>query len=387
MLAVALAGAEALRAHALTGFPWAMPGHVWIGWAPMQLAAWGGAHGLTLATLLLAALPAAVGLRAGGLAAAAGVAAMFAAGLWQGSRPLPPPGGAVVRLVQPDARQELKWDPAMLREYFRRQLAATAASPAAGGRAPDLVVWPETAVPFLLDDPGEGLALIATAAAGAPVALGIQRVEGWRAFNSLAVIGPDSEVRAVYDKHHLVPFGEYIPLGDLAGDLLGLTAFAAQAGNAYSAGPGPALIDLGPGLGRVLPLICYEAVFPQDIRRAPGRPDWMLQVTNDAWFGTLSGPWQHLGLARLRAVEFGLPLLRSANTGVSAVIDARGGVSASLGLHRQGHLDAALPAALPPTPYARLGEWPFAILLVLAAAAAVAAAPVRRAVDRTGPPR
>jgi apolipoprotein N-acyltransferase len=171
----------------------------------------------------------------------------------------------------------------------------------------------------------------------------------------------------LYDKHHLVPFGEYIPFGDLAFDLFGLSAFAAQQGAGYSAGPGAVVLDLGPTLGSILPLICYEAVFPQDLRAASrtglGRADWILQITNDAWFGKLTGPWQHLAQARLRAIEQGLPLLRAANTGVSAVIDARGRVVAEIPLGMRAFVDAALPPALPPTPYARFGDWPLLLLL------------------------
>jgi apolipoprotein N-acyltransferase len=361
--ALALAGAEAARGVVLTGFPWALPGHIWIGHAPMQLAALGGANLLTLATLFLAALAPAIGLRGAALSAA-GLAAAWVAGAWLGAAPLPPGGGAVVRVVQPNAVQHLKWDPVWADLFLERQLAATRAEP-----RPDLIVWPETAVEFLLNRPGDGLDRIAAAAAGVPVAFGVQRTEGWRAYNSLALMGTNGRVVAVYDKHQRVPFGEYVPGGDLLFRLFGIGAFAAQEGQGYSAGPGPRLLPI-PGVGLAQPLICYEAVFPRLIRRAgAGRPDLILHVTNDAWFGEVSGPYQHLALARLRAVEFGLPVVRSANTGVSAVIDAQGRIVASLPLGTHGHADAPLPAALPPTPYARLGDWPFLLLLVVASVA------------------
>ena len=282
-----------------------------------------------------------------------------------------------VRLVQPNAPQHLKWLPEYRLEYFYRHLDLTA-EPSA--KRPDLVVWPETAVPFLLDRPGDGLAMIAEAAGGIPVALGVQRSEGLRYFNSLAVLGPDGLPTAVYDKFHLVPFGEYIPFGDLAARF-GLSAFAAQSGNGYTAGPGATVLDLG-ALGRVQPLICYEAVFPQDLRAVAERPDWLLQVTNDAWFGQLSGPWQHLAQARLRAIETGLPLARAANTGISAMIDGKGRVVAALGLDRAGVVDADLPAVLPPTVYGRVGDLPvlWLVLTLLGAVAAVR----RKAIDPDG---
>jgi apolipoprotein N-acyltransferase len=358
-IAAALAAAEALRSHVLTGFPWALPGHIWIGLPPMQTAALAGGFALSLVTLLLAALPVA-SPRAGGLAALAGVAALWTGGAWLAARPLPPPTDAVVRVVQPNAVQALKWHPLWTEVFLERQLAATAAAP-----RPDLIVWPETAVEFWLNEPGDGVARIAAAAAGVPVAFGVRRAEGLRLFNSLALLDRSGAVAEIYDKYHLVPFGEYMPAGDLLADWFGIGAFAAGEGMGFSAGPGPRVIAV-PGVGRALPLICYEAVFPRLIRGAAGgRPDLLLHVTNDAWFGAFSGPFQHLGLARLRAAEFGLPVVRAANTGVSAVIDARGGIVTSLALDTQGHADARLPGALPPTPYARAGEAAFLLLLAL----------------------
>lgn len=353
--ALTLTLAEFARGHVLTGFPWAMPGHVWIGWAPAQLAAWIGPNGLTLVTVLIAVL--ALSRR---WAAAGVLAAVFAFGFWRLDQPEPAPSAQTVRLVQPNADQHLKWDPQQAQIFFDRAMDLTAQP-----GSPDLIVWPETSVPYLLDTESGLLPAIARAGQGATVAVGIQRVEGARGFNSLAVIAPDGTLVDTYDKHHLVPFGEYIPFGDTMARV-GITAFASQLGNGYSAGPGARVLDFGP-LGRALPLICYEAVFPQDVAAAPERPAWLMQVTNDAWFGTLTGPYQHLAQARLRAIEQGLPLLRAANTGVTAVIDAKGRVLDSLPMGEAGKLDAALPAALPPTPYARWGEWP-AMLLVVALA-------------------
>lgn len=231
---------------------------------------------------------------------------------------------------------------------------------------PDLVIWPETAVPFLLEEPGDGLSLMANALseqnADALLAFGVQRAEAGRFFNALAVLDTDAQVQAIYDKHHLVPFGEYIPFADwLTGTPV--AGLAGQALLGYSPGPGPQTLDLG-DLGRVLPLICYEAIFPRHASASP-RPDWILQITNDGWFGELTGPYQHLAQARLRAVEQGLPVIRVANTGVSAVIDARGGIIASLPLGAQAYLDAPLPAALDAPVYARWGDMPIWGILVL----------------------
>lgn len=372
--AVALAVAEAARTYVMTGFPWALVGHVWAGWAPMQLGALAGPIGLTLLTALLPGVVVPLMSRPWRVAAAlVPFAGVYLLGAWLGAQPLPervePP---VLRLVQPNAPQHLKWNPDWAPVFFARQLDMTASPPGEPG-APTLVIWPETAVPYLLNSAAPALERVAVAAEGVPVILGIQRVEGVRAYNSMVRIGPGGVVEDVYDKHHLVPFGEYMPLPGLM-RMLGLRAFTAQEGYGYSPGPGAALMELGGGLGAALPLICYEAIFPQDLRAAPGRADWILQITNDAWFGTLSGPYQHLAQARLRAVEQGLPFVRVANTGVSAVIDARGRVLAFLPLGQAGHLDAALPAALPPTVYARTGDLPVFLLL----AGALAGLLVRR---------
>ncbi|MCX8507849.1 MAG: apolipoprotein N-acyltransferase, partial [Rhodobacteraceae bacterium] len=213
----------------------------------------------------------------------------------------------------------------------------------------------------LLEDAGFVFDEARAASGNVPMVVGIQRAEGPLYFNSLVALDHAGAVIATYNKHHLVPFGEYIPFGDVMAHF-GISAFAAKAGNGYSAGPGPQVLDLGRG-GKVLPLICYEAVFPQDLRTGK-RPDWMVQITNDSWFGTLAGPWQHLAQAQLRAIEQGLPLLRAANTGVTAVIDARGRVLQSLGLDVDGWLDADVPPALPPTLYARTGDLPVTMLLL-----------------------
>ncbi|GAB1480731.1 apolipoprotein N-acyltransferase [Paracoccaceae bacterium] len=357
-LVAALTLAEMLRGHVLTGFPWALPGHVWFHTPVLQGAALLGAYGLTLLTLLAAAGLACLRWQ-GALGALALVAVGWGWGLAALSQPDPVAPGVTLRLVQPNAEQRLKWDPDLAATHFDRLLRLSAPE----GALPDLVVWPETALPYLLDRHPEIAGMIAAAADGAPVALGLQRVAGEQAWNSLTVIAPNGAETARYDKAHLVPFGEYIPAGELAYRLFGLRAFASQAGAGYTAGPGPVVLDLGPRLGTVLPLICYEAVFPQDIRAAASRPGWLLQVTNDAWFGTLTGPFQHAALARLRAVEFGLPLARAANTGVTAVYDARGRVVAALPFGTEGALDVALPGALPATPYARFGEVPLLLLL------------------------
>lgn len=366
--------AEVARTYVLTGFPWGLLGYIWLDAGLDQMAAYIGPHGLTLLTLagvwaLLAAfthrkrlilvplvvLPF-VGMIGFGLAQAA---------LSQGHPSIvadtsPRP---IVRLIQPNAPQHQKWDPEMVPVFFDRNLGFTSAAPQ--GAAPDVIIWPETSVPYLLNNAQRPLDIIAQAAGGVPVVLGIQRRNGDLYHNSLVVLGANGDVTDIYDKSHLVPFGEYVPGGALA-SALNLKGLAAKEGYGFGAGAGLRLIEIA-GLGRAMPLICYEAIFPHEVGGLNTRADWMLQITNDAWFGNLTGPQQHLAQARFRAIEQGLPMVRAANTGISAMIDGRGQITASLPLGVAGFLDVALPAALPETIYGRSGDWPVLLLLIIAA--------------------
>jgi len=366
-LVVSLSLTEMLRSYVLTGFPWGLVAYIWTGAAPMQIASLTGPHGLTLLTLLatcgcccaFTALPWVRAALIAGAIWAAVVGLSFA--LRPGAVPSGDETGPVLRIVQPNAPQHLKWDPAMTPVFFRRSLELTAAE-----GEPDLIVWPETSVPELLERADGLLAAISDAAGGRPAIAGIQRRDEYGYRNSLVSVGPGGDVKRVYDKYRLVPFGEYVPLGDLAARF-GISAFAARAGFGYASGSGPELLDLGPELKTALPLICYEAIFPHGMDVGGQRPAWLLQITNDAWFGSHSGPYQHLAQAQFRAVEQGLPLVRAANTGVSAVIDGYGRVVDSLPLGKAGHLDVRLPPALPPTVYSRLGDVPVLVFLIVCA--------------------
>lgn len=365
--AAALSLAEWLRGVVLTGFPWAMIGHVWIDTPALSLAAWVGPAGLTALTLLVVATGWIAILKLVGPSRVVFVLlpfGLFGALAFAAVQEAPDvaPDAPVIRVVQPNAPQREKWDPDRALVFYARAVDFTAA-----GDPADLTIWPETSIPWLLEDASPALEQIARAADERPVVVGLRRLDGARAYNSLVVTGEGGRVAALYDKHHLVPFGEYIPLGQLA-QLAGLRSFAARDGYGYSAGPGAQILDLGL-LGSVLPMICYETIFPRNVRNAAERPDWIMQITNDAWFGRISGPYQHLAQARFRAAEQGLPVIRAANTGVSAVIDARGQVAESLPLGEAGYFDQPLPAALPRTLYAWLGDWPtLAVLLAVLAA-------------------
>ena len=273
----------------------------------------------------------------------------------------------------------------MVEVFFERMLRFTAERREGTG-APDVVVWPETAFAFARDRNPQVLDRIAKAAGSETMAIaGVQRREEGRVFNSVVFIDGSGQLVDVYDKHHLVPFGEYVPLVGLLG-IGGLEGIAGGGSKGFSAGPGPRVVKL-PELPSVLPLICYEAVFPADVRARGDRPGWLLHLTNDAWFGEISGPYQHLVQARARAIEQGLPLVRAANTGISAVVDAYGRVASSIPLGEAAYLDYDLPAPIAPTLYVRSGEWPWMIIAVLTLVAARVAGTAMRPPRAPGRPR
>jgi apolipoprotein N-acyltransferase len=355
--AVALTAAEMLRGHVFTGFPWALPGYIWADtWVRMTASAF-GPYWLTLLTLLLTALPFAI--RSRWIVAGLGGAGFAVSAALSTQVTFDDDTLGTVRLVQPNAKQNEKWDPEKAHIFVERQIDFTAAPK----ENVDLIVWPETAIPYRLDRAAPVLAQIAAASKGVPVVTGVNRVDAGRFHNALISIGPNGQPADIYDKVHLVPFGEYIPFGEVA-EFFEFRSFAARDGYGFSPGEGVRLINTP--LGRALPLICYEAIFPQHGRALGERPDYLLQITNDAWFGTFSGPFQHLDQARFRAVEQGLPLVRVANTGVSAIIGPDGRVLQSLPLGEAGFLDAAVPKGYPRTIYAKTGDWPTILVLIAA---------------------
>ena len=232
------------------------------------------------------------------------------------------------------------------------------------------VIWPETAPPFIVEPGSPALEVMAKAAPpGGYLLTGAARGTGNRndgVWNSLLVIDSAGAIVATYDKVHLVPLGEYIPFHK---QLAPVSGFIGR--GSFEVGESRVTLDL-PRLPSFSPIICYEVIFPAAVTGPGPRPRWLLNVTNDAWFGLSSGPYQHLASARLRAVEEGLPMLRAANTGVSAVIDSYGRVLAAMDMQREGIIDHRIPAARDPTPYARWGDGALVALLALALAFLVA---------------
>jgi apolipoprotein N-acyltransferase len=366
-LALAWVVAEYLRGHVLTGFPWILVGYAWAGehahpgaLAVLQATSVVGIYGLSLITATAAALPARLGDLGRGrlwalLAAALLIAVPAAFGAWRlaGATHDTVPG-VTLRLVQPSIPETFKNDPAEKERNFAGLLALTARP---SERAVTAVIWPEAAAPLVLERrPVERQRIAAALPAGALLLTGVERGEplvGWppvQIWNSLEVLDGSGVVIEHYDKTHLVPFGEYMPLRGI----IPIDKFVPSIGD-FSIGSGRHTLSL-PGLPPLSPLICYEAIFPGAAIDPSARPQWLLNVTNDAWYGVSSGPFQHLELARVRAVEEGMPLLRAANNGISAVFDSYGRELGRLGLNAVDVLDTALPAFAASTLYERVGD-------------------------------
>jgi apolipoprotein N-acyltransferase len=372
---------EWLRGHVGTGFPWNLIGYVWGDWpAAMQLAAFIGAQGLGLLTML-AASGLAVALSGGRHRIALVLPALLVVAM--GLATLRVPAGIAMqpdvnlRLVQPSIEQTLKWQDDLRQQHLQQHVALSLRP---SEKALTHVIWPETAIPYLLaEEPGLRDALATRLAPGTVLITGAPRREQLSAnprdiaiYNSIFALGSDAEISARYDKVHLVPFGEYLPFRQILKPL-GLDALAAGAVD-FSFGRDMSPIAI-PGLPFARVLICYEAIFPDESMQpfdgSKPAAGMLLNLTNDAWFGRSSGPYQHLVAAKFRAVEQGLPLVRAANNGISAIVDPYGRITARLGLDEIGVVDGGLPAAIVQRPlYARIGDGPllaFAIVTLVAA--------------------
>lgn len=373
-LCVAVSLTEFLRGVLFTGFPWNVPAVQLSGSLTLvQGAAVVGVAGLALPAVMIGAAPAALFARRDRWAAALGAAALAGLvgyGTLRLAAPPPQDHSVRVRIVQPAVPQELKWDPQSARDIWGRLLALTAMA-GADGTVPPVVVWPETALPFLYSGAGVARQDIAAALDGRTLVTGAVVVADDGATNSVFVIAPDGRIVQRYDKLHLVPFGEYLPFAPLL-SRLGLSRLV-EGTSDFRAGAVRAALGV-PGLPPLLPLICYEAIFRFDV----GAARLVLNVTNDAWFGATPGPGQHLRHVQLRAIESGLPVVRAANTGVSAIVDATGRLRAKLELNQRGVLDGPVPGAID-TPHRRWGEGPLVVSWLIILAAAVAA---RRAARR-----
>jgi len=375
-LALSFSAMEWLRGHVLTGFPWNVLGYaITYPVSLMQSASVFGVYGLTLIAVLIFALPPVLwseaphrwSRRAALVTALLPLLAASVSGHIRLARAIPATvPGVKIRIVQPSVPQRDKWRPEYQQQIFLDHIDLSRRD--AAGMLDDLagithVVWPEAAMPFLPLDTPEALAAIGQLLPDKTILIsGALRAE--RAppessrlrifFNSLLVFGRGGLLLTRYDKIHLVPFGEYLPLRSLL-EAIGLRQLAHAMGS-FDSGALPRPLLGIPGLPPTLPLICYEAIFPGALVQGPERPGLMVNVTNDGWFGNTTGPRQHLHQARVRAVEEGIPIIRAANNGISATFDGYGRTVARIDLDVRGVIDVDLPVALQPPLYARYGD-------------------------------
>jgi apolipoprotein N-acyltransferase len=374
-----------LRGHILSGLPWNLVGYSLTG-SPeiLQIVRITGIYGLGFFTLLLVSAPALLADRAEHATIPgqrfwvfpAALIALFIIIWGSGAYRLAKAGhetvpGVALRIIQPNIRQKEKWKPenrsAILNTLL--ELSDRATSPRHMGVANVThLIWPEVALPFLvLENANARAAIAALLPADTVLVTGAIRREKAtpktreRFYNDILVLDGEARLRAVYDKVHLVPFGEYLPFQKWL-ERIGLEQLTRLRGGFT---PGRQRMSLKAGDAPPFsPLICYEIIFPGAVTGPGKRPSWIVNVTNDGWYGKTAGPYQHFHFARVRAVEEGLPVIRSANTGISAVIDPFGRVTGKLGLNLAGVIDARLPKALSPTLYALYGDWPLTLILM-----------------------
>jgi apolipoprotein N-acyltransferase len=363
---------EWARGILFTGFPWAVPGLAVDGMGGVeQLASIIGMNGLTLLTLMWAAAP--LGFFSGHKKLAGAILLslplVWVWGEWRLTQnPTQFVEGVGLRLVQPNISQSDKWRGDNAQEIFE-QLIDMSARPAADGFVVTHIIWPESAVPFLIDESAEGKAalrfmldgkkILLTGAVRRSATAPLNGVDP-KYFTSVLVFDGSGHVIATYDKWHLVPGGEYLPLAWLL-EPLGFRKVV-NLPESFTAGQGPKTIAI-PGAGLTSLQICYEDIFPGRTVDGENRPDWIVNVTNDGWFGNSSGPYQHLAQLRLRAVEQGLPAARAANTGVSAVIDPVGRFVERTFLGVADTRDSRLPVKIQSTVYCKIGDFGLAVLI------------------------
>lgn len=366
--------AEWSRGHFFTGFPWNLSGYTW-GFSDimLQTASLWGIYGLGFITIFLALIPYLLiqmrdNIRSIYLVISAGVliiAGTAAFGIFQLSEPTVFHDDVKLKIIQANINQKDKWDPLKKSDIFIKYLKMSKSNPQEGITH---VIWPETAVAYFLDtEPSRRYLIADMLNEGTVLMTGFPRVKRlpeFQAWNSFAIIDSEGNVQGIYDKHHLVPFGEYTP--DFFSDSLSFLGLGMLVeGFSYSRGEGNRTLSPA-GMPAFGVLICYEIIFPGAVVDQKDRPDWLLNITNDAWYGDFNGPYQHLVQTRLRAIEEGLPVVRSAGTGISAVIDPFGRVIKSLKLNKQGVIISPLPAKrADETPYSTNSSWIFFIFVIL----------------------
>jgi apolipoprotein N-acyltransferase len=379
-LSVALTAAEWLRGHLLSGFPWNAFGYALT--SPLilaQSASLIGVWGLTFVAVAVFATPATLAddrseYSGRWLPFALAIVILVGMGTFGALRLARTPtrlvDGVRLRIMQPNLPQDARFNYAAKQLVMDRYIDISKRPSTEGAGPATHLIWPESAFPFFLAREPDALAQIVQLLHGGAVLItGAVRLAEPVAtpdvgvYNSIYVIGSDGSLDSFYDKTHLVPFGEYLPFQRFL-ESLGLQQLTKQRGG-FLAGDRRRLIAV-PGAPLALPLICYEIIFPGAVVPKGPRPGWIVNVTNDGWFGVSSGPYQHFQQARVRAIEEGLPLVRAANTGISAVVDPLGRIVASLPLGTDGVIDAPLPQPIGAPLYARIGDTAATLMVVIA---------------------
>ena len=353
---------EFIRSQFIFSFPWGLISSIWINTPIAQALALFGPHWLSAIPILSAFLISTPWV--GSILGLSMITILYGFGYDRLNLPeFHRLDQIMVRIVQPNVEQSDKWKPELAGVFLNKHIEM---SKSAKENGVDLIVWPETSISYTIQKE-KNVRQVILEDLGVPLVLGARRFDTERnkIFNSAFLLASDRVILDVYDKIRLVPFGEYIPFGDFLArfNIFGL---ATDGIIGFSSGESVDSFETDE-LGVFKILICYEAIFSADLNLLGSQPSWILHITNDAWFGTFSGPQQHLILARMRAIEQGIPIVRSANTGISAVIDSRGNVDSSLGLGVTGYLDVVLPPAFSTTLYSRLGEkvWNYSLIGLL----------------------
>jgi len=372
--------AEYGRGLIFTGFPWNLAGYAWGDVLPMlQWAAYVGIYGLTGLTVLISSLPSLLAEKSqtrrqknrAVLLSCFLLLVMLGTGYVRlADSKLTALPDSNIRLVQPNIPQADKWKPSLKAEHLKKLVDLSNQDKPS---RPKTLIWPETAVPFFLTTDRHILAYLyrhipenGALVTGAPR----KDIEKRQYFNSVQALSSAGEVTGFYDKEHLVPYGEYLPLRRFLVES-GVSKFipVLDSMSDFTSGSDPSAGTLKIGnLPAARTLICYEIAFPWEVEKDQAF-EWILNVTNDGWFGDTSGPYQHLVISRTRAIEQGKTVVRAANTGISAVIDGYGRVVDQLPLNQTGIIDSEIPRPLDDrTPYVILGETPlvgFSILLIV----------------------
>ena len=381
-LAASLTIVEWLRGHLFTGFPWNTFGYALTAPLPLaQIASVIGIWGLTFITIAVCATPATLtddrrDTPRNWMPLALGVAVLIGLGVYGAGRlhrkPTQLVDGVHLRIMQPNLQQDVRFNYSAKAEVMKRyiELSSRPGRQSQGLSEVTHLIWPESSFPFFLTREADAFAEItnllppkAVLITGAVRLADPDHPQDSGVYNSIYAIDHNGAIPAIYDKVHLVPFGEYLPFAKIL-EGLGLQAITEQRGG-FLSGDRHRIFAV-PGAPSMLPLICYEVIFPGEITASRARPGWIVNVTNDGWFGISSGPYQHFQQARVTAIEEGLPVARAANTGISAVIDPLGRVLNSLPLGTEGVLDAPLPRPISAPPFTRLGDAPAVIMVVLA---------------------